>query len=121
MKKTLIALVAATALITGTMATPQPAKADPISALWLIPAVVGGLWLGGALGSGRAYAGAYAGPYAYSNAGPYAYSGGGQYGYSNVGWGPGASWASASGGWSNCWMERRRVGGVSRTARVCIQ
>ena len=106
MKKTLIALVAATALVTGTMATPQPAKADPISALWLIPAVVGGLWLGGVWASNRAYAGAYAGPYAYSGAA----------------WTPAsATWASTSGAWTNCWTERRRVGGVSRVARVCIQ
>jgi hypothetical protein len=101
MKKTLIALVAATALVTGTMATPQPAKADPISALWLIPAVVGGLWLGGVWASNRAYAGPYAGPYA------------------SAGWTPVS--ASAAGGWSNCWMERRRVGGVVRTAQVCIR
>lgn len=106
MKRTLIALVASAVLVTGTLATPQQAKADPISAWWLVPAVLGGLWLGGAWASNRAYAGAYGGPYAYSGAA----------------WTPvSATWASTGGGWSNCWMERRRVGGVWRSAQVCIR
>jgi hypothetical protein len=103
MKRTLIALVASAALVTGTLATPQQAKADPISAWWLVPAVLGGLWLGGAWASNRAYA--YSGPYAYAGAG-----------YTPVS----ATWGT-TGGWSNCWMERRRVGGVWRNAQVCIR
>jgi hypothetical protein len=58
MRKGFIALAAAAALLAATFATPQPAKADPISAWWLVPAVLGGLWLGGAFVARPAY-GAY--------------------------------------------------------------
>ncbi|MEX2128681.1 MAG: hypothetical protein WD871_10625 [Xanthobacteraceae bacterium] len=59
MRKGFIALAAAAALAVGTLASPQPAKADPISAWWLLPAVFGGMWLGGAVVAGPAYAGPY--------------------------------------------------------------
>ena len=104
MKRTLIALIASAALITGTLATPQPARADPISAWWLVPAIFGGMWLGGAWASG-----AQARPFGFAPA----------YGYAPAGTAYAASYST--GAWNNCWMERRRVGGVVRNARVCIQ
>lgn len=42
MKKIVVGMTAAAALAATTFA-PVPAKADPISALWLLPAFVGGL------------------------------------------------------------------------------
>ncbi|MEX0591368.1 MAG: hypothetical protein WD207_09790 [Xanthobacteraceae bacterium] len=55
MKRTLIAMMAAAALAASTF-VPVPAKADPISALWLIPAVLGGLAIGGAVTHSPTYA-----------------------------------------------------------------
>lgn len=45
MKRTFVALAAAAALAAGALAAPQPAKAD-ISAWWLLPAFVAGVWVG---------------------------------------------------------------------------
>jgi hypothetical protein len=45
MRRTLIAIAAAAAMAAGTLAAPQPAKAD-ISAWWLVPAFVAGVWVG---------------------------------------------------------------------------
>lgn len=66
MKKILFGFVAAAALAATTFA-PVPAKADPISAFWLAPAILGGLFVGSAA-SHRAHAGpyGYAQPYAYA-------------------------------------------------------
>jgi hypothetical protein len=47
MHKTIVGLAAAAAL-TATTFAPAPAKADPISAWWLVPAVLGGLFVGAA-------------------------------------------------------------------------
>lgn len=47
MHKTMIGLSAAAALAASTFA-PVPAKADPISAWWLVPAIFGGLVVGSA-------------------------------------------------------------------------
>jgi hypothetical protein len=47
MQKTLIAIAGAAALFAGTIAAPQPVKAD-ISAFWLLPAFVVGTWVGAA-------------------------------------------------------------------------
>ena len=65
MKKILFGFVAAAALAATTFA-PVPAKADPISAWWLAPAIIGGLVVGSA--GNRAYGA----PYAYGQ--PYAYA-----------------------------------------------
>jgi hypothetical protein len=62
MKKILFGFVAAAALAATTFA-PVPAKADPISALWLAPAIIGGLVVGSA---------AHRAPHAYAQ--PYAYA-----------------------------------------------
>ena len=64
MKKILFGFVAAAALAATTFA-PVPAKADPISAWWLAPAILGGLFVGSAAGHR-----AHAGPYGYAQ--PYA-------------------------------------------------
>jgi hypothetical protein len=45
MHKTILGLAAAAAL-TATTFAPAPAKADPISAWWLVPAVLGGMFIG---------------------------------------------------------------------------
>ena len=89
MRKGIIALAAAAAIGFGTLASPQPANADPISAWWLLPAVLGGMWIGGAIvaGPGPAYGSAY--------------------GYYRA---P---------GFANCWSEQRRVYGRTRIVRVC--
>lgn len=47
MHKAIVGLAAAAAL-TATTFAPAPAKADPISAWWLVPAVLGGLFIGAA-------------------------------------------------------------------------
>ncbi len=47
MHKTIIGLAAAAAL-TATTFAPAPAKADPISAWWLVPAILGGIFVGAA-------------------------------------------------------------------------
>jgi hypothetical protein len=47
MHKTIVGLAAAAAL-TATTFAPVPAKADPISAWWLLPAVLGGIFVGAA-------------------------------------------------------------------------
>jgi len=60
MKRTLFGFVAAAALAATTFA-PVPAKADPISAWWLAPAILGGIFVGSA-----AHNRAYAAPYAYA-------------------------------------------------------
>jgi hypothetical protein len=63
MKKILFGFVAAAALAATSFA-PVPAKADPISAWWLAPAILGGIVVGSAANN-RAY-GAYGAPYAYA-------------------------------------------------------
>ncbi len=77
MKKIVVGMTAAAALAATTFA-PVPAKADPISALWLLPAFVGGLLVAGAwhhpahasyYGAPRA---AYYGPYGAPHAAAYA-------------------------------------------------
>ena len=45
MRKTLIALAAAATLFAGSVAAPQPARAD-ISGFWLLPAFIVGTWVG---------------------------------------------------------------------------
>ncbi|MCC6946740.1 MAG: hypothetical protein IT539_03150 [Bradyrhizobiaceae bacterium] len=91
MRKAFIAVAAAAVLAAGTLVSPQPAKADPISAWWLVPAVLGGLWLGGAVAAGPAYGSTY-----------------GAYGY-----------YARPAGFANCWQERRRIHGAWRTVQVC--
>lgn len=57
MKRTIIALTAAGALAAGTVGMPQAANALPV---WVVPVIiaagVGGLAVGGAVGSQHAYA-----------------------------------------------------------------
>lgn len=62
MKKTLIAMSAATALTLGTMAAPQKAEAH---AWWFWPAVVGGAVVTGAVIAGTHRAHAYGAPHGY--------------------------------------------------------
>jgi hypothetical protein len=69
MKKVVFGLVAAAALAATSFA-PVPAKADPISAWWLAPAILGGIFVGSAASANRAYA--YGQPYAYAQ--PYGYA-----------------------------------------------
>ncbi len=68
MKKAIVGFTAAAALVATSFA-PQPAKADPISAWWLLPAFLGGAFVASAFhrpvyGAPRAqyYAPAYYGP-----------------------------------------------------------
>jgi len=56
MKKFIVGMAAAAAL-TATTFAPQPAKADPISAWWLLPAFIGGLVVAGSAWRHPAYAG----------------------------------------------------------------
>lgn len=79
MKKIVVGMTAAAALAATTFA-PVPAKADPISAWWLLPAFVGGLFVANAWrhpahahyhGAPRAqYYGPYGAPYAAASAEP---------------------------------------------------
>lgn len=66
MKKIVLGFAAAAAL-TATAFAPVPAKADPISAWWLAPAILGGIFVGSAA-TNRAYGApyAYAQPYGYA-------------------------------------------------------
>jgi hypothetical protein len=105
MKKRAIAILSAAALATATLTMPQPAKAD-ISALWLIPAVIGGMWIAGAAARPA---------YAYGFQPAYAYQPG--YGYQRA-----YGFQATPVGWGNsCWTERRRIRGVSRLVQVCLR
>ena len=59
MKKIAFGFVAAAALAATTFA-PVPAKADPISAWWLAPAILGGIFVGSAHNRAHAYGAPYA-------------------------------------------------------------
>jgi len=97
MRKAFIAVAAAAAVLAaGTLTTTQPAKADPISAWWLVPAVLGGMWIAGAAAASRP---AYGAAYGYYGQ-PYGYY-------------------ASSYGYANCWQERRRIRGALRTVQVC--
>jgi hypothetical protein len=48
MKKAIVGLTAAVALAAATV-TPAPVKADPISAWWLLPAFLGGIFVASAV------------------------------------------------------------------------
>lgn len=67
MKKQAVAILSAAVLTAATFTAPQPAKAD-ISALWLIPAVIGGMWIGGAMVARPAYAFQPTASFAYASA-----------------------------------------------------
>jgi hypothetical protein len=93
MKKSFLALTSAVALAAATLATPQTAKAD-IATWWLVPAVLGGMWVGGQI---------LATPY-YGRSGYY------QQQYYQ---GP------PQGGPRSCWTEQRNIDGQMRTVQSC--
>jgi hypothetical protein len=104
MKKRVVSILSAAALATATLTMPQPAKAD-ISALWLIPAVLGGMWIAGAARPAYAF-----------QQPAYGFQPG--YGFQQ----PGYGFQAMPVGWGNsCWTERRRIRGVSRLVQVCLR
>jgi hypothetical protein len=94
MRRNFIALASAAALTLATLATPQPARAD-IAAWWLVPAVLGGMWVGGQILATPSYvrSGYYQQQY-YQMAAP-------------------------PGGTRACWTEQRNIDGQARTVQVC--
>ncbi|MCC6946741.1 MAG: hypothetical protein IT539_03155 [Bradyrhizobiaceae bacterium] len=69
MKKVIVGMAAAAALVASTLA-PQPVKADPISAWWLLPAFLGGLVVAGTWHHNPAYAAPRGAYYEYPAYGP---------------------------------------------------
>ncbi|MEX0591367.1 MAG: hypothetical protein WD207_09785 [Xanthobacteraceae bacterium] len=94
MRKSFIALASVAALAVATLAAPQPAKAD-IASWWLVPAVLGGMWVGGQILATPSYGR----PYGYYQQQYYQ--------------------AAPQGAPRNCWTEQRNIDGQPRTVQVC--
>lgn len=93
MRRNVIGMSAAAALAAATLAAPQPAHAD-VSGWWLVPAVLGGMWIGGKILATPMYGQ----PYGYYQQ---------QY-YQAQPTGP-----------RTCWNEQRTIDGQARTVQVC--